>query len=194
MSDIIVTTNAESIWEQFNRPLLCFIRRRVNNEQDAEDILQNVFCQIHKSISSLRETEKINSWVYTITRNAITDFYRTQRFQYSNYELFDNIPDDSMEVDTTTANEEMAQCLKVMIRYLPEKYKEAIVLTEFQNLTPKELSERLGLSLPGAKSRVQRARVKLKDMLLSCCNLEFDHMGHVIDYENKENGCKFCGM
>lgn len=64
-----------------------------------------------------------------------------------------------------TANDEIAQCLKAMINYLPEKYKQAIKLTEFQNLTQRELGERMGLSVSGAKSRVQRARLKLKEML-----------------------------
>ena len=192
MSENPQVANVESIWKQFSKPLLSFIKRRVSNEQDAEDILQNVFCKIHNNISSLRETEKIHAWVYTITRNSITDFHRTQRFERNSSELSEDIPDESEELDATTANEDMAKCLKVMIRYLPEKYKEAIILTEFQNLTQKELGERLGLSVPGAKSRVQRARAKLKEMLLNCCHLEFDRQGNVVDYKNKNNGCKFC--
>lgn len=140
----------------------------------------------------LKESDKIHAWVYTIARNAIIDFYRAQRFEKNNSELSEDIPDESEDLDVPTTSEEMAQCLKVMVKYLPEKYKEAIILTEFQNLTQKELSERLGLSVPGAKSRVQRARIKLKEMLLGCCHLEFDHQGNVIDYENKNNGCKFC--
>ena len=79
-----------------------------------------------------------------------------------------------------------------MINSLPEKYKQALILTEFQNLTQKELAERMGLSVSGAKSRVQRARIKLKELLLGCCSLEFDHYGNVIDYEHKCSDCKFC--
>ena len=192
MIDILMHKYVESIWEQFSKPLFSFIKKRVNNEQDAEDILQNVFCKIHNNINSLRDSDKIHAWVYTIARNAVTDFYRTQSLEKNNSELSEDIPDESEDIDEPTASEEMAQCLKAMIKYLPEKYKEAIILTEFQNLTQKELSERLGLSLPGAKSRVQRARSKLKEMLLNCCQLEFDHQGNVVDYENKNKGCKFC--
>lgn len=192
MSDISRRIIVEDLWNQFSKPLLNYIKRQVNNEQDAEDILQDVFCKIHKNIDNLRETEKVHSWVYTITRNAITDFYRTQKFNMNNFELYEDIPDESGNLVTPTANQEISQCLKVMIRYLPEKYKEAIILTEFQNLTQKELSMRLGLSLPGAKSRVQRARGKLKEMLLGCCQLELDHQGNVVDYKNKNKGCKFC--
>ncbi len=98
-----------------------------------------------------------------------------------------NEPDDDL-----SSNEEIVSCLKAMINHLPEKYKQAIILTEFQNLTQKELSERMGLSLSGAKSRVQRARSMLKETLLGCCHLEFDRLGNIIDYTHKTKDCKFC--
>ncbi len=192
MDDISVHKNVETIWEQFSKPLLSYIKRRVRNEQDADDILQNVFYKIYNNIDSLRETEKIHAWVYTIAGNAITDFYRTQRFEKNSCELTEDIPDECENLDTPTGNEEIAQCLKAMISYLPEIYREAIILSEFQNLTQKELSVKLGLSLPGAKSRVQRGRAKLKEMLLCCCRLEFDCQGNIIDYKHKCSDCKFC--
>ena len=89
-------------------------------------------------------------------------------------------------------NKEIAACLKTMIDSLPEKYKEVVILTEFNNMTQKELSEKIGLSLSGVKSRVQRGRKKLKTILLDCCNLEFDRLGNVIDYQHKSSECKYC--
>jgi RNA polymerase sigma-70 factor, ECF subfamily len=171
-------------------PLKSFIKRRVKNHEDAEDILQTVFYKIHNSISNLNETEKIHAWIYSITKNAISDFYRVQKSESYITELQDDIIDKVQE--EVTANYEIAQCLKTMIQCLPEKYKQAIILTEFQNLTQKELGKRLGLSVSGAKSRVQRARIKLKEMLLGCCYLELDRMGNVIDYKHKCSDCKYC--
>jgi RNA polymerase sigma-70 factor (ECF subfamily) len=149
-----------------------------------------VFYKIHSNISSIKDTEKIHAWVYSIARNAIVDFYRTKKYEDRTIELSEDIlsePDDEL-----VANDEIAQCLKAMIAYLPESYKQAILLTEFQYLTQKELSERMGLSVSGAKSRVQRARAMLKEMLLGCCQLEFDRLGNVIDYQHKCSDCKFC--
>lgn len=185
-----MTTCIESIWEEFNTPLKSFINRRVKNDQDVDDILQNVFYKIHNNISSLRKAEKIYAWVYRIARNAITDFYRAQKSELDITELSEDILSDTE--DEMSANDEIALCLKAMIKHLPEKYKQAIVLTEFQNITQKELSERMGLSVSGAKSRVQRARIKLKEMLLGCCHLEFDRLGNVIDYKHKCSDCEFC--
>jgi RNA polymerase sigma-70 factor, ECF subfamily len=73
--------------------------------------------------------------------------------------------------------------VKAMVDSLPDTYREALILTEYEGLTQRELAERLGLSLSGAKSRVQRAREKLKAMLLDCCHFEFDRLGKIIDYQ-----------
>ncbi|MDA8226295.1 MAG: sigma factor-like helix-turn-helix DNA-binding protein [Desulfitobacterium hafniense] len=79
-----------------------------------------------------------------------------------------------------------------MVDSLPETYKQAILLTEFQNMTQKELSEKLGISISGAKSRVQRGRKMLKEMLLGCCQLEVDRRGNIIDYQHKNSECEYC--
>ena len=80
-----------------------------------------------------------------------------------------------------------------MIDALPEPYREAIILTELEGLTQKELGERLGISLSGAKSRVQRGREQLKQALVDCCKFEFDRRGRVIDCEPRSPGsCEEC--
>lgn len=190
MNNLSGTTIVENIWNDFSKPLKGFIKRHIKNDQDADDILQDVFCKIGNNIGSLKDSDKIQAWVYKIAKNTIMDFYRAQ-----NHELaFTELPEEII-VDTKneiTANDEVAQCLRAMIDHLPEKYKSAIILTEFQNLTQKELGVRLGLSASGAKSRVQRARTKLKEMLLCCCSFEFDYRGNIVDYKTKCNDCKFC--
>ena len=88
--------------------------------------------------------------------------------------------------------EEVIACLRPMIDDLPENYRQAIVLTEYEGLTQKEISQKLGLSLSGAKSRVQRAREKLKGTLLACCHFDFDRLGNILDYQPKEQTCRYC--
>jgi len=84
---------------------------------------------------------------------------------------------------------ELLPSIKAMVDSLPADYRQALILTEYEGLTQRELAERLGLSFSGAKSRVQRAREKLKIMLLDCCHFEFDRLGKVIDYQPK---CACC--
>lgn len=80
-----------------------------------------------------------------------------------------------------------------MMTELPEKYRQALLLTDIQGLTQQQLADQLNLSLSGAKSRVQRAREKLKDVLLGCCHLEFDRRGQVMAYQPQEPNCRYCG-
>lgn len=193
-SDINGTGNLqaiiENVWHETNVPLRNFIKQRVPNEYDAEDILQDIYCKIHNNIASLHDQNKIHPWIYRITRNAIADYYRRRDRTLELTPLPDEMVNESWS--DVNANAEIAYCLKNMISYLPEKYKQAIFLTEFKNLTQKELGARTGISLTGAKSRVQRARGKLKEMLLGCCDLEFDRAGGIIDYKHKSSACKFC--
>lgn len=177
------------IWDEFSVPLKSFIKKRIHSEQDADDILQEVFIKIYNNIEKLQDDKKIHAWIYTITRNTITDYYRKNNNSKA-IELIEDIKKDE-EQDLTVINE-IAACVKVMIDSLPEKYKQAILLTEFHDVTQKELAVRMSISLSGAKSRVQRGRKMLKGMLLSCCQLEFDRFGNVIDFVHKKTECKYC--
>ena len=181
-----MTACVNSIWDEFSVPLKNFIKKRLPQEQDAEDVLQEVFIKIYSNIDKLTDNKKIHSWIYTITRNTIIDYYRKNNNSRTT-ELFEDI-----EKEDFTITNEIVFCLKDMIDRLPEKYKQAILLTEFQNITQKELATKISISLSCAKSRVQRGRKMLKEMLLSCCNFEFDRLGNIIDYTHKEADCKYC--
>lgn len=185
-----MNTCFESIWEEFSIPLKAFVKKRINNDQDAEDILQIIFLKIHDNIDNLIKVDKAHSWIYTIARNTIFDFYRAQKHDLYIENLTEDVFIDQQE--EILLNYEMAQCLKNMIQYLPDKYKQAIIMTEFEHLTQKELAIHLGISESGAKSRVQRARAKLKEMILNCCYVEKDHRGNIIDYKVINNDCSHC--
>ncbi len=179
------------IWKEFSSRLKQFILKQVQNKHDAEDILQEVFLKIHRSIHQLEDKHKLQTWVYQITRNAIIDYYRHRKVMPGFLDAPENLTDESVKPDIHI-HDEIVSCLKPMIDDLPEKYKQAIILADIKGMTQKELAEKLGLSLSGAKSRVQRAREKLKRMLLECCHFEFDRRGNILDYQPKEQNCLYC--
>jgi len=151
-------------------------------------VLQEVFLKIHQHVETLRDVKKLESWIYQITRNAIIDSYREPRpvatlESPEVLDLSEELPDDDVV-------SELLPCVRAMVRSLPELDRQALVLTEYQGLTQKELSERLGLSFSGAKSRVQRAREKLKQQLLECCHFELDRRSHIIDYQARCHSCE----
>jgi RNA polymerase sigma-70 factor (ECF subfamily) len=73
--------NIEHIWKQFYAPLRGFVAKRVSNHDEVDDIVQNVFMKIAVHISELRDAQKIRTWIYQVTRNAIIDYYRKQKLQ-----------------------------------------------------------------------------------------------------------------
>ncbi|RXT03952.1 RNA polymerase sigma factor SigZ [Ammoniphilus sp. CFH 90114] len=187
--------NLVTVWQDFRNILKQFIKSRVSNEQDTDDILQEVFIKIHHHLPNLKEEDKLRSWVFQITRNTIIDFYRSRgknQFELLVVEIEDKLIDKNSLPADGNKNEIVSSWLKDLTEQLPENDREALLHTEYGNLTQRELAAKLGISLSGAKSRVQRGREKLKHILLECCHLEFDNQGNILDYEvNKANcSCK----
>jgi len=176
------------IWEEFSQSLLGFIRRRVNDPDDAEDILQEVFLKIHTKIDTLEDGDRLVPWLYQITRNTIIDYYRSRR-------PADELP-ESLVVDPEPVESDptaqLAAGLREFMTCLPDKYRRALVLTELDGLRQAELAGRMGISVSGAKSRVQRGREMLRQALLECCHFEFDRRGGVLDYTPRPDCCDTC--
>lgn len=168
--------------------LTTFIRSRVPKDV-ADDLLQDVFIKIHTRIDSLKKDTKLESWLYQITRNTIIDYYRSKR---TTEEFTDWIEQPQPE-EEEVIRKELSLCLEPMIKKLPDKYRKAIQLSEIENKTQQEVAELEGISLSGAKSRVQRGRVLLKTMLYECCQFEINSKNNqIVSYEKRDQDCKFC--
>ena len=180
MSTCAATGNVklETLWEQYCCQLKAFIQSRVADEDDADDLLQEVFIRIHTRLCSLRDLSKLESWIYQVTRNAIIDHYRSRR---PGVELSESIPTED-EIDEDGPEADLTPSLTSMVDELPALYRDALLLTEYQGLNQRQMADRMGISFSGAKSRVQRARRMLRDMLLTCCHFELDRRGTIIDY------------
>lgn len=180
--------NTESIWNDYHNRLHSFILSRVKNKAIADDILQDVFVKIHHKIDSLKENDKIVSWIYQIAKNSIIDHYRKQM---KTSEIPESLMMPEMPISEKTKNE-ILECLLPIVEKLPDRYRKAVVLSEIEGLSQKAAADILKLSLSGAKSRIQRGRVMIKNMLLACCRFEFSHQGVPIDYTCKDSRCNKC--
>ena len=189
----------EARWRELRARLGAFVGRRVGSPEDAEDIVQDVFVRMQRGIVGLSSTERLDAWAFKIARNAIADHYRSPK-RRSGEEgegartSEGPVTDPAGDGPPADARTEMARCISPMVRALPNDYRRAIELTEFGGLTQAAAAERLGLSVPGAKSRVQRGRARLKEMLLRCCEIETDRRGRVVAVETRDpgGGCASC--
>ncbi|MDQ2653833.1 MAG: RNA polymerase sigma factor SigZ [Chloroflexota bacterium] len=194
--------DTEQIWAEFGDRLRAFIRRRVDSAADAEDILQDVFLRIHRHAGSLEHQERRVSWLFQVTRNAIVDYYRAPSRRR---ELPVGAPPDLEQAAVHAgawvedgdeslgqAGQELAHCLRPMLTRLPPHYREAVTLIDLDGLSQQDAATQAGLSLSGMKSRVQRGRRALEQVMHDCCRIDLDSGGRVMDYHLRDAGCGSC--
>ena len=188
-----MSVSTEQAWQAMSQKLRAFFRRRVTDDQLAEDLLQETFVRVHNGLASLQEQERLSSWVYRVAHNTLIDYFRkgfvTKEVLTSDDVVSDHIPEENDAAENY--NEEISAGLGRIVQHLPSRYREAVELAELEGVTQREVGTRLGLSLSGAKSRVQRGREKLKDLLLECCHFELDRQGNVVDYQPQRT-CSGC--
>ncbi|MBB6735195.1 RNA polymerase sigma factor SigZ [Cohnella zeiphila] len=172
-------TEIAALWNEYYEPVRRFVDRETRGNADAEDIVQDAFVKIYKHRNDLQDERKIKPWIYRIVRNTIADHYRKRK-------PLDAMPDDlSIAAEAPPEPDyarEVIACFETAIPRLPDIYREALELSELQGLPQKQLAERLGISYSAAKSRVQRGRELLKELLTGCCHIESDAYGHIIDF------------
>lgn len=179
--------DAETIWQDFHGRLLGFIARRVPDRANAEDILQDVMLRIHRHADDLEHAPAVGAWVHRIARNAIADHYRgapVRRERPAGLDLDSEEPAEQEPV-TAEALSELTTCLEPLLGRLTPIHREALTLTELEGLTQASAAARLGLSHSGMKSRVQRARIELRRLLVACCDIQLDRRGDIAGYRSR---------
>ncbi len=171
--------STEAVWARLSEDLRRFIRRRVSDEHLSDDLLQETFLRVHRSMGTLQEADRLAAWVYRIARNVIHDHHR--RARNPTVALADADPPDDCGDPSGDLRCRGADWLDEMIQSLPEGYRGAVQLAEIEGLSQQEVADRLGLSLSGAKSRIQRGRAMLR--------------GNMVDYDPKPDRkvCRDCG-
>jgi RNA polymerase sigma-70 factor (ECF subfamily) len=158
-----------------------FIARRVP-AGEVDDVLQDVFIRVQRGLPALRDDERLVPWLYQVARSAVQESAR----QRARHPLAAHEYDEPavVEPESSVASETgLAAFAATTITRLPSPYKEALTLTELQGMTQLAAAKLLGISPSGMKSRVQRGREKLRELLESCCDIALDVRGGVIACE-----------
>ena len=183
----------QDIWTELGGRVRGFVAKRVNDPHTADDITQDVMLKVQTQLDSLPSEEKLPAWVFAVARNAITDHYRASAIR-NHADLADVDPAaDTDSAEQQQALRDLTPCLMRMVEQLPEPYREAMKLGDLEGLSQQAIVDRMGISLSGAKSRIQRARQQLREMILDCCKIERDARGNVMDYETTERSSRYCG-
>lgn len=181
-------------WSRLRADLGRLLGRRLPGPADVEDVVQEVLLRVWRRGDDLRDGERFGAWLSRIAHTAAADHLRArQRHPVSRHP-----PSPDSETDPETdlgdalngreARDTIASVLRPFVESLPDPYREAVALSELEGFTQAAVAERLGLSLSGVKSRVQRGREQLRLMLERCCLIELDARGAPVSCEARPDG------
>jgi len=170
-------------WEKHEQELKGFLVNQLQDSQQADDLLQETFIKAIAEGSRFCELDNARAWLFRVTRNQLIDHYRRRKVTV---EVPDHLPAIAPD-DEPVAN--LAQCLPRAIGELSAADGEAIQLCDLDGMSQQDFADHLGISLPGAKSRLQRARRRLKQHLSEACQVRYDEAGNVCCFVPRDSPC-----
>jgi RNA polymerase sigma-70 factor (ECF subfamily) len=186
----VIQPKARGAWHELEGQLRPFVARRLSEASDVDDVLQDIYLRIQSGVGALRDSERFGPWVYQVARNALADHGRS-RARHPLARAQRTGEDEASAPsgpDENDAEHSLARNMAVFVAALPSSYREAVTLTELEGMSQKDAAEMLGISLSGMKSRVQRGRQKIREMLQACCEIALDARGRVLSYERRSEG------
>lgn len=178
----IMNCDIHHIYQKYNSHLFAFIRQQIKDESTANDVLQEVFLKTMESCLKDRDIQNLKSWLFYVTRNTIIDYFRRQS---KNIREEDYI--NLNHLNSADFQQILSEDVADMISLLPKEYALPLQWSDIDGIPQKDIAEKLNISLPGAKSRIQRARKKLRELFFECCDMEFDAQGNIVSCEIKSH-------
>ncbi|HWD47429.1 MAG TPA: sigma-70 family RNA polymerase sigma factor [Actinomycetota bacterium] len=163
-----------------------FLARRVESPEVADDLTQEVLLRLLQHQDSA--VENPTAWLYRVARNVLIDHYRSRgsyrRLHTADPALADMVlAEEPFADDPQAAQREVAGCLRSLVDQLAEPYRSAVTAVDLDGRTQTEVARALRLSVSGMKSRVQRGRRQLRQLLTECCRVHTSPTGGITDYE-----------
>lgn len=166
----------EQLIEKYETKVFHLAMRFTKNEEDAEEVLQDVFMTLHRKLELFQGKSAFSSWLYRIVVNAAFMKLRKRRQQpavlledlapHTREKALDGEFYQENHVEKFTQNEEIKSVLLSAVNRLPEQYRSVFVMRDVNGFSNQETSEVLGLSVPAIKSRLHRSRLMLRKKLI----------------------------
>jgi RNA polymerase sigma-70 factor (ECF subfamily) len=171
--------NIFEVWENYKAALYLFILKRIRDQDLSKDILQEVLLKSYQYCSKGKTVVYLKAWLFKIAINTIVDHLKKQnRYEEISDELI-------MEEQSENLVGEASLYIKTLLKLLPDDYARPLEMYDLGNISQKEIAVSLGLSLTNTKTRIQRARLKLKERFLQCCDVSFNDAGEMIRFDIK---------
>ena len=148
-----------ALYQQYHDKVRGYLYGKVNNLPLAEDLCSDVFLKVYEKLDSFDEQKaSLSTWIFTITRNTLTDYFRTRK-------VTEEIPEDLAEdssVEESVCNEEMLRILASALERLEERERDIVVLHYYSGKTLKEIAMNMGISYAYIKVLHNKALASLK--------------------------------
>ena len=163
-------------WAEHAVELRSWLRNRLDHKQDIDDLMQDLFMKALRQGDKFCSVSNSRAWLFQVARNALIDRMRVSRDMVN---LPDDLPDVGEPVDTVV---NLTACLPRVLSELDEIDRMAILLCDLQGLPHADYARHINISLSAAKSRLLRARQRLKAHMTQACQIQFDEQGCVDDF------------
>jgi RNA polymerase sigma-70 factor (ECF subfamily) len=176
----------QEVWTLYSDDVKYFILSKVKDETIADDLVQDTFIKVHTKLHTLKDFSKLKSWVFTIARNSVMDYFKASKmtFEIANFES---------ETEATKEVHTEQDCLRGILQNLPKKYREPLFLSDIKGLKQAEVAARLQQNLPTTKSQIQRARKLIAQGFMDCCGFVMNDKGELVGEIQEKKDCKICG-
>lgn len=185
------TPDISWIYDAYHAKVIAYAARLLGRDE-ADDVAQEVFVKVGRSLGSLADSSKLTSWIYAITLNTVRDVARKRsssgppRADGPEDETLSRIPDAASPTPEQAAiRNEMVACYLEYVNRLPAGYYDVYVLAEFEHLSNEEIARRLSLSLATVKIRLHRARTRIQGELRAHCRCYYDERGELMGEPKK---------
>jgi RNA polymerase sigma-70 factor (ECF subfamily) len=170
-----------AIHDQYYHRLRKFILASVKNESVADDLAQETFIRIQEKLNTVREPEKISSWIFRIAYHLCQDHFRTLKISSTQEEIHDGLVNlEETPIQKKLEQDEMSLCVQEQLNLLSESMRSVLIFADVMEFTHQEIADILGLTLENVKVRVHRARKRMKDILKEKCTFEVDERNVLI--------------
>jgi len=164
-------------WENHEIELRRFMLGKLQDPNLAEDLLQDTFIKAIAKGKGFCEIEQPRAWLFKVARNNMVDFLRRNPQMQ---ELDENLAREQIELAGIAS---LSQCLPKALSVLSPEDQRAITYCDLEGMTQTDYAKQAGLSVAGAKSRIQRARQRLQQELKTACGVRYDEAGNVCCYD-----------